>query len=318
MKKSDKPYGGKLSSLDALFGAAPTAAGEMVPLEAVRPNPDQPRRYFGEAELASLAASIGERGVLQPLLVRPLPDGAFELVAGERRYRAARMAGLEEVPAVVRDLSDEEALELSLLENLQREDLNPVEETDAVLRLLSSRLGKSVEDVVATIRSLYYEARGRSGNNVVVKEGAAGNNVVAKEERETIDALFSALGRLTPSSFYLHRLPLLRLPEELLEAVRGGSLHYTKARELAKVENERARAALLARVFEEEMGLADLKREVKAAGEGGKATDEVGERLKRVKRHLTARRLDGLESKKRKRAEKLLTELEDLFEEATR
>lgn len=307
MKKSDKPYGGKLSSLDALFGAAPTAAGEMVPLETVRLNPDQPRRYFGEAELASLAASIGERGVLQPLLVRPLPDGAFELVAGERRYRAARMAGLGEVPAVVRDLSDEEALELSLLENLQREDLNPVEETDAVLRLLSSRLGKSVEDVVATIRSLYYEARGRSGNNVV-----------AKEERETIDALFSALGRLTPSSFYLHRLPLLRLPEELLEAVRGGSLHYTKARELAKVENERARAALLARVFEEEMGLADLKREVKAAGESGKATDEVGEKLKRVKRHLTARRLDGLESKKRKRAEKLLTELEELFEVTTR
>ncbi len=99
-----------------------------LPIEEIIPNRDQPRKQFDDEALADLSASIAQHGVLQPLLVRPLPDGSYQLVAGERRWRASRMAGLTEVPVVVRDMNEQEAAELALIENLQREDLNPMEE----------------------------------------------------------------------------------------------------------------------------------------------------------------------------------------------
>ncbi len=97
-------------------------------ISELQPNRNQPRREFDEKSLAELADSISQHGVLQPLLVRPFLDGGYQIVAGERRYRAARMAGLTEVPVVIRDLSDSETMQLALIENLQREDLTPVEE----------------------------------------------------------------------------------------------------------------------------------------------------------------------------------------------
>lgn len=100
----------------------------LLPLEEIAPNREQPRKQFDEEALADLSASIAQHGVLQPLLVRPMPDGSYQLVAGERRWRASRMAGLTEVPAVIRDMNEQEAAELALIENLQREDLNPMEE----------------------------------------------------------------------------------------------------------------------------------------------------------------------------------------------
>lgn len=99
-----------------------------LPIEEIIPNRDQPRKQFDDDALADLSASIAQHGVLQPLLVRPMPDGSYQLVAGERRWRASRMAGLTEVPVVVRDMNEQEAAELALIENLQREDLNPMEE----------------------------------------------------------------------------------------------------------------------------------------------------------------------------------------------
>ncbi|HEV2771319.1 MAG TPA: ParB/RepB/Spo0J family partition protein, partial [Thermoleophilaceae bacterium] len=100
-------------------------------LDVVRPNPRQPRRFFDGDALVALSESIKARGILQPLVVRPIPGGTFELVAGERRLRAARLAGLEEVPAVVRETEEAEQRELALVENVAREDLNPVEEARA-------------------------------------------------------------------------------------------------------------------------------------------------------------------------------------------
>ncbi len=99
-----------------------------LPIEEIIPNREQPRKQFDDEALADLSASIAQHGVLQPLLVRPMPDGSYQLVAGERRWRASRMAGLTEVPVVVRDMNEQEAAELALIENLQREDLNPMEE----------------------------------------------------------------------------------------------------------------------------------------------------------------------------------------------
>lgn len=117
--------------LEALFAEnAVEEQGKAVSLRLleIEPNREQPRKQFDEAALSDLSASIARHGVLQPLLVRPLPGGGYQLVAGERRWRAARMAGLEEVPAVIRELTDREAAELAMIENLQREDLNPMEE----------------------------------------------------------------------------------------------------------------------------------------------------------------------------------------------
>ena len=102
---------------------------------AIEPHPDQPRRHFDEEALEELAASIASRGVIQPIIVRPLSGGRYQLVAGERRWRAAQRAQLHEIPALIRDLGDRDVMALALIENIQREDLNPVEEARAYRRL---------------------------------------------------------------------------------------------------------------------------------------------------------------------------------------
>ena len=134
-----------------------------LPLDLLRVR-GQPRRRFENLE--ALAESIREKGILQPLLVRRVGE-AYEVVAGERRLRAAAMAGLKEVPARVLDLSEKEARLLALVENLQREDLNPYEETLGVLALLSEDLGKSVEEVVGLLRKMKNAKEGRVRDNVV-------------------------------------------------------------------------------------------------------------------------------------------------------
>jgi ParB family transcriptional regulator, chromosome partitioning protein len=107
-----------------------------VPVELISPNPKQPRRRFDQGALTELAGSLGERGVLQPVLLRPKVGGTYELIAGERRWRAARIAGLQTIPALVRERDDAEGLELALIENMAREDLNPIEEARACAALV--------------------------------------------------------------------------------------------------------------------------------------------------------------------------------------
>jgi ParB family chromosome partitioning protein len=127
-------------------GAADAPDLRRLPVEVVVPNPHQPRRSFDEAGLLTLARSLEDRGVLQPILVRPLPGGTYELIAGERRWRAAQLAGMETVPAVVRPDDDAASLELALIENMAREDLNPVEEARACAALVEE-LGLTREEV---------------------------------------------------------------------------------------------------------------------------------------------------------------------------
>ncbi|MGN6274530.1 MAG: ParB/RepB/Spo0J family partition protein [Solirubrobacterales bacterium] len=132
--------------------AEATAAGELreLPVGLIKPNPSQPRTKFDEEALAALAASIEASGVVQPLLVRPLPDGSYELVAGERRWRAAQQAGLEKVPAVIRDQAEAERLQAALIENMVREDLNPVEEAKACAALVED-LGLTKEELARRV-----------------------------------------------------------------------------------------------------------------------------------------------------------------------
>jgi ParB family transcriptional regulator, chromosome partitioning protein len=127
-------------------------AGELreLPVGLVKPNPNQPRTQFGQDALDALAASIETTGVVQPLLVRPLHDGSYELIAGERRWRAAQQAGLDKVPAVVRDSEQAERLQVALIENMVREDLNPIDEARACAALIEE-LGVSKEDLARRV-----------------------------------------------------------------------------------------------------------------------------------------------------------------------
>lgn len=163
---TQKGLGRGLGALLGDFGdeTAETGPYQLLPIYKVEPNPDQPRQDFDEAQLQALAESIGEHGMIQPLTVRPMPNGYYQIIAGERRWRAARMANLMEVPAVVMEADDKKAMELALIENLQRQDLNPVEEAKGYQSLIedygltqdeaSKRVGKSRPAVANSLRLL--------------------------------------------------------------------------------------------------------------------------------------------------------------------
>ena len=163
---SNKGLGKGLGALLGDFSDEPleSSAYRELPIYKVEPNPDQPRRDFDEEELQALADSISVHGVIQPLTVRELPSGYYQIIAGERRWRAARMANLSEVPVVVIEADDKKAMELALIENLQRQDLNPVEEALGYQSLINeygltqeeaaSRVGKSRPAVANSLRLL--------------------------------------------------------------------------------------------------------------------------------------------------------------------
>ena len=164
-----KGRGGLGRGLESLFAdAAPSFESdtriETLPLREIEPDPGQPRKTFDDETLAELSASIAEHGLLQPIAVRPKPSGGYLIVAGERRWRASRMAGLTEVPVIVKDVTDEQAMELALVENLQREDLDPVEEAAGIRELITRcdltqeqaarKLGKSRSALANSLRLL--------------------------------------------------------------------------------------------------------------------------------------------------------------------
>ena len=161
-----KKKAGLGKGLDALFidNSTEENGDKLVNINDIEPKRDQPRKHFDEEALKELADSIAMHGVIQPLLVRPLSDGGYQLIAGERRWRASRMAGLSQVPVVVKEMTDEEAMELALIENLQREDLNPIEEAEGFKLLMDTysltqeqaaeKVGKSRPAVANALRLL--------------------------------------------------------------------------------------------------------------------------------------------------------------------
>ena len=280
---------------------------QKVPLTSIQTNPNQPRRYFDSEKLQQLATSIKEHGIIEPLLVRPLSDGRYELVAGERRCRAAKEIGLETVPVVVRDLSDNEALQLALVENLQREDLNPVEETEGILQLLALRLDVDTPAVTAILYRMDNEAKGKLTNNVV-----------GKQEFGQVEALFGELGGLGWQSFVQHRLPLLNLPTEVLEALRQGKLAYTKARAIARLKDEGIRTQLLTEAVEGNLSLTQIKGRAK---ELVPAKEEKAEQEPDLKQKFTGcfgklkKSKVWNNPKKRKKLEFLLAQMEKVLGE---
>ena len=220
--------------------------------------PSQELRYsIDESKLEELTATIKSIGLVEPILVRPLGKGddeeSFEVVAGARRYRAAKRAGLSEVPVVIRELNDEQTLEASIVENLQREDLNALEETEAIVRLIAVRLKISEQAVPPLLHRFQNEIRERTTTN----------NVIGEAEVEVVQNIFSALGLMEIDSFINNRLPLLNLPNEILEALRRGKITYTKAQTIARLPESDQRKGLLEEAIVNNLPLSKIKNRVK-------------------------------------------------------
>lgn len=269
-------------------------------LEDLRLPQWQPRRYFDEAAMQELVASVEQHGILQPLLVRPLAGDGYEIVAGERRFRAAEKARLRDVPVIVRSMSDAEALQYALLENLQREDLNPIEETEGILHLLALHLDKPTYEVTSILYRM---------NNQAVKKG--NHNIVITPEVEVVQGVFERLGRMTWETFTRNRLPLLKLPEEVLSALRSGCIEYTKAKAIAQVKDEASRLALLEDAIASSLSLSEIRERVKALNppaEPPPFTTRIETISKLVKKHQV-----WDDPKKRKKLESLLAKIEELI-----
>ena len=264
----------------------------------------QPRRYFDPEKMAALVDSVRQHGILEPVLLRSLDNDTYELVAGERRYRAAKEVGLEEIHAIVRQMTSEEALQISLIENLQREDINPIEETEAILQLLVLKLNLTIDEVTAQLYRMRHIARGEVGQNVLT----------STEHEEVIVSVFSSLG-FKWESFITSRLPLLKLPSEILDALRLGRIEYTKAQAIAKVKDAITRQELLDQSISDELSLVQI-REIIAAMPQAKSAKKDQNNLK-IQVDATFRSLKKSniwqDIKKQKRLEKLMQQIESLI-----
>jgi ParB family chromosome partitioning protein len=303
MRKQDRPYQGSLASkVDLLLGGISKPESPVfLPIDSLSLPKFQPRQYFDKDKLVDLTKAIEAHGILEPLLVRKIAEDAFELVAGGRRYRAAQLVGLEKIPVVVLSLTDEEALEVAILENLQREDLSPLEETEGILRLLETRLKLERKEVV----SLLYRMR----NQVMV---TSRRNVSPNESAQIVESIFSQVG-ISPKSFVETRLPLLKLPIELLEALRSGQIAYTKAKAIATLKDEAARAEILDMAIANSLSLNQIKERVNAA-KPTKEKEGLKSRVDNTYKQLKKSKQLWQDPKKRKKLESLLSQLEKLIE----
>jgi ParB family transcriptional regulator, chromosome partitioning protein len=308
--KRNEPYAAIKKPVDLLFGSSATQPdtktnpANTIPITQIKLPTSQPRRYFDPQKLEELSRSIKELGILEPLLVRPLSGGDYELVAGERRYRAASMAGLTEVPVVVRVMDDAITYQVRLVENLQREDLNPLEETEGILELLALRLEISTDETVKLLQKMENEAKGKITRNVT------GNS-----QTLLIEEIFAALGGMKWDSFVRNRLPLINLSADVLEALRSGQIEYTKARAIARVKDEETRRQLLEDAIAYNLSLSEIKRKIKeieqpSQPETPSIKDLADDTFRRLKKSQV-----WDDQKKKAKVEKLLAQLNALIED---
>jgi ParB family chromosome partitioning protein len=254
MPKARQPLTqGLAASIAQKFIAEPASvqSSQTIPIEQIQLPAKQARRYFDPNKQVQLVKSIQEHGILEPLLVRPLANGNYELVAGERRYRAAQELNFQDVPIVSRELDEQQALQVALIENLQREDLNPLEETEAILDLLSITLDISNDEVTSILhRANHAKNRGQElEENVFL-------------QLQTIESVLAGIGRFSAESFRTSRLPLLNLPAEIMGALRDGQIEFTKARAIARVKNELSRKTLLNLTVSQNLSLSEIRQKI--------------------------------------------------------
>jgi ParB family transcriptional regulator, chromosome partitioning protein len=277
-----------------------------VPIEQITLPAQQPRRYFDPAKMEHLVESVREYGILEPLIVRPIAPNQYELIAGERRFRAAQSLNLTVVPISSREFTDREAQQIALVENLQREDLNPIEETEAILALLALSLEIKSSEIIAILNQVANAQK----RNLEWTE-----NVFRQYEQ--VEKLLQGIGRFTAQSFRSSRLPLLNLPEDILTALRQGKLEYTKARAIAQVKDETKRKKLLKQAVTKELSLSAIKEEIAVvkAEELGVDRDpaDFKVRFDDIHRRVKQAKLWD-DPKKRRRLEKMMGDLEVLLE----
>lgn len=303
-RKTEQPYKAK-ADISVLMGEEqPLTAPLMLPIDSISLPSSQPRRYFDPVKMEQLVQSIKTHGILENLLVCPLTDSEnqYELVAGERRLRAAKEAGLKEVPVTIRELSAEQALQITLVENLLREDLNPVEETEGILQLLAIRLSLPVTDIPNLLYRMQHEAKGK-----------VAQNVLGNEQGRTVMDVFEELGKLSWESFVSSRLPLLKLPSDILSALRAGKIEYTKAQVIARVKDQNTRQSLLDEVITKDLSLNEIRERVKAL-QPQNAQESPKNTIQAVTRRLSQSKV-WENPKKWKQVQNLLKKLEALVTE---
>ena len=260
----------------------------------------QPRHYFDATKMLELQESIKQHGILEPIIIRPISTG-YELVAGERRFRAATQLGLTEIPAVIHQLTSDQASEIALIENLQREDLNPVEETEAILQLLVLRLAIPEKEVLSNL----YKMR-------VTPEQERDENLTAIANQ--IISIFASLQTIQWQSFVVNRLPLLNLPMEVLEALRQGQIEYTKATAIAKVKDSDLRQSLLEQVINQGLSLVQIKEKIRDI-KAGQIAEQPATLKTRFVNSIQELKKSSVwhDKKKQKSLEKLIAQIESLL-----
>ena len=263
---------------------------------------NQPRKYFDPQKLLELTNSIQQHGILEPLIVRYLStlNDQYELVAGERRYRAAKEAGLREVPVAICHFSDDEAITISLVDNLQREDLNPVEETEGIITLLSIKLNKSIKEVICLLYQM---------NNKQKK--ASNHNVIVSQEEMIIQESFQAFGQMKWDSFVSNRLPILNLPEDVLLILRSGKIAYTKAIAISSIKENKLRQVLMEEAINQNLSLSQIRKKIKEYNSQN-LLPTWEQRVQKTMKRLVKSRLWENPTKK-EQAELLLIQLEELI-----
>lgn len=273
--------------------------------------PELELRYFiDEKEVAKIVATGRKNGIIEPLLVRPILDSdKYEVVAGAKRYRASQILELEEVPVVIRELNDEEALEIALIENFARSSLTDLEEADGVLRLLAMKLEIPASEVPTLLHHIQNQLRDRL---------ATTNNVIGDDKIQLVQEVLTSLGNIKLDSFISNRLPLLNLPDDILEVLRAGQLEASKAKVIAKVEDVDVRNKLVSEAIAEKLSLTQIKQRISALQqpqEGEQQSVEEKPLKERVddtfKRLKKSKVMD--DPKKQARIEKLLAQLNALM-----
>ena len=298
---------GGLVSNDSALSKDVEKAAEWVDIDKIIKSPLQPRQFFDQSSLDSLSDAFKKHGFRGALNVRPVGNGTYELVAGERRWRAAQQASLEKVRCIVDEYTDEQALEFALMENLQRENLSKLEETEGILKFIEVKLGIDRDRAVNIVRT-----EGHS-------DKSARSYVAPSDEITQIEELLS-LFDIGLQTFRTKHLRTLSLPDDLKQAHLNQGLSYSSAIELSKVKDDQERCDLLGDVLQKGLSFRATKERVREALSqdaklGSLESPDIVKRFAVIARRVKQSPAVLKKSQSRKRIERLLKELESLISE---
>jgi ParB family transcriptional regulator, chromosome partitioning protein len=299
------------AEIERLQQAQPTTH---LPPDSIKRSPYQPRKYFDPDSQAQLNANVREFGILQNLVVRSI-DGGYELIAGERRSIAALANNLTTVPVVILSLSDRDARRLALAENIHRDNLNPIEETQAIMSLLALELevetifqgkGSANDEVKSILYALDNLAKGKK-----VTHNVMGN---IEDRQIIVDQVIADNAKgMNWRSFVNNRLPLLNLPDLVLDAILKGEIEYTKGQAIAKIDDLDRRAEMLEMAIEQHWSLTQIKAQIISSQISPPVINlEPKQRIQSTLKNATSSKV-WQDPQKWKKIDKLLAQIDDLL-----